>query len=123
MENTAAEKKTVFSAIQPSGSITLGNFLGAWRGCAAMQDEYRCIYALADLHTITVRQEPAKFRKNTLEAYAVEKNLAPFADLIAGLVDRQLDRYLRMEETAQEMDEKQNRREIHETDKNMGSRP
>ena len=60
---------------------------------------------------------------NTLEAYAVEKNLAPFADLIAGLVDRQLDRYLRMEETAQEMDEKQNRREIHETDKNMGSRP
>ena len=71
MENTAAEKKTVFSAIQPSGSITLGNFLGAWRGCAAMQDEYRCIYALADLHTITVRQEPAKFRKNTLEAYAL----------------------------------------------------
>lgn len=60
---------------------------------------------------------------NTLEAYAVEKNLAPFADLIAGLVDRQLDRYLRMEETAQEMDEKQNRREIHETDKTMGSRP
>lgn len=58
---------------------------------------------------------------NTLEAYAVEKNLAPFADLIAGLVDRQLDRYLRMEETAQEMDEKQKRREIHETDKTMGS--
>ena len=53
----------------------------------------------------------------------MEKNLAPFADLIAGLVDRQLDRYLRMEETAQEMDEKQNRRKIHETDKTMGSRP
>ena len=71
MENAEQQKKVIFSAIQPSGSITLGNYLGALRNWVSLQDEYRCIFALADLHTITVRQEPAKFRKNTLEAYAL----------------------------------------------------
>ncbi len=67
----ATEKKeVVFSAIQPSGTITLGNYLGAVRNWVKMQDEYNCIYALADLHTITVRQEPAKMRKNIIDAYA-----------------------------------------------------
>ena len=70
MENTAEKKKRVFSAIQPSGTITLGNYLGAVKNWAAMQDEFDCIYALADLHTITVRQEPAQFRKNIIDAYA-----------------------------------------------------
>jgi tryptophanyl-tRNA synthetase len=69
MENTE-KKQVVFSAIQPSGTITLGNYLGAVRNWVTMQDEYNCIYALADLHTITVRQNPAQFRKNILEAYA-----------------------------------------------------
>ena len=69
MENTE-KKQVVFSAIQPSGTITLGNYLGAVRNWVAMQEEYNCIYALADLHTITVRQNPAQFRKNILEAYA-----------------------------------------------------
>lgn len=64
-------KKTIFSAIQPSGTITLGNYLGALQNWITLQDEYRCIFALADLHTITVRQEPAKFRRNVLEAYAL----------------------------------------------------
>ena len=64
------KKKTVFSAIQPSGIITLGNYLGAIRNWVSMQDEYNCIYALADLHTITVRQDPATMRKNILDAYA-----------------------------------------------------
>ena len=64
MENTAPVKKqVVFSAIQPSGTITLGNYLGAIRNWVKMQDEYSCIYALADLHTITVRQEPAQMRR------------------------------------------------------------
>ena len=54
MENEQ-KKEVVFSAIQPSGSITLGNYLGALRNWVKMQDEYNCIYALADLHTITVR--------------------------------------------------------------------
>ena len=71
MENTAPVKKqVVFSAIQPSGTITLGNYLGAIRNWVKMQDEYSCIYALADLHTITVRQEPAQMRRNIIDAYA-----------------------------------------------------
>ena len=69
MENTE-KKQVVFSAIQPSGTITLGNYLGAVRNWVSMQEEYNCIYALADLHTITVRQEPAQFRRNILDAYA-----------------------------------------------------
>lgn len=71
MEQEKTEKKKiVFSAIQPSGTITLGNYLGAIKNWAAMQDEFSCIFALADLHTITVRQEPAVFRKNVADAYA-----------------------------------------------------
>lgn len=64
------KKKIALSLIQPSGTITLGNYLGALRNWVKMQDEFDCIFALADLHTITVRQEPAKMRKNILEAYA-----------------------------------------------------
>ena len=86
MENTTEKKQIVFSAIQPSGSITLGNYLGAVRNWVRMQDdpEYNCIYALADLHTITVRQEPAAFRKNIIDMYAsilacgVDTDKAPF---------------------------------------------
>lgn len=71
-QQTAQEKKKViFSAIQPSGTITLGNYLGALKNWVNMQEEFNCIFALADLHTITVRQEPAKFRANTFEAYAL----------------------------------------------------
>ena len=69
--NEAEKKKVIFSAIQPSGTITLGNYLGALRNWIGLQDEYDCIFALADLHTITVRQDPAKFRHNALEAYAL----------------------------------------------------
>ena len=62
MENQT-KKEVVFSAIQPSGTITLGNYLGAVRNWVTMQNEYNCIYALADLHTITVRQTPAVMKK------------------------------------------------------------
>ena len=68
MENE--KKKIALSLIQPSGTITLGNYLGAIRNWVTMQEEFNCIFALADLHTITVRQEPAKMRKNILDAYA-----------------------------------------------------
>lgn len=64
------KKKVALSLIQPSGTITLGNYLGAIRNWVKMQDEFNCIFALADLHTITVRQEPPKMRKNIIEAYA-----------------------------------------------------
>ena len=73
MEQTKPEerKKVIFSAVQPSGIITLGNYLGTIKNWSALQDQYDCIYALADLHTITVRQDPAEFRRHTLEAYAL----------------------------------------------------
>ncbi len=72
MENTTEiRKKRVLSMIQPTGMFTLGNYLGALKNFVALQDDYECVYALADLHAITVRQEPAAFRKNTLSAYAM----------------------------------------------------
>lgn len=72
METVKTERKPViFSAIQPSGTITLGNYLGALKNWISLQDDYDCIYALADLHTITVRQDPATFRRHALEAYAL----------------------------------------------------
>ncbi|MEE1278053.1 MAG: tryptophan--tRNA ligase [Acutalibacteraceae bacterium] len=58
-ENT---KKTVLSCIQPSGALTLGNYLGALKNWVAMQEEFDCTFAVADLHAITVRQDPQKFR-------------------------------------------------------------
>ena len=64
------KKKVALSLIQPSGTVTLGNYLGAVRNWVKMQDEFNCLLGLADLHTITVRQEPAKMRKNILDAYA-----------------------------------------------------
>ena len=70
MEETAAKKK-LFSAVQPSGSVTIGNYIGAIRNFAKLQDEYECIYAVADLHAITVRQEAAQLRRNTLELMAL----------------------------------------------------
>ena len=60
-------KKTVFSAIKPTGTPTIGNYLGALRGWQTMQDEYRCIYSVADLHSTTIYIAPAELRKNTLE--------------------------------------------------------
>ena len=70
-EKTEETKQVIFSAIQPSGTITLGNYLGALKNWIELQDRYDCIYALADLHTITVRQNPADFRRNTLTADAL----------------------------------------------------
>ncbi len=65
------KKKVIFSAIQPSGTITLGNYLGALRNWVKLQEEYNCVFAVADLHAITVRQDPQKFRQNILNAYAL----------------------------------------------------
>ena len=70
-ETVQEKKKVIFSAIQPSGSFTLGNYLGALRNWVKLQDDYNCIFAVADLHAITVRQDPQKFRHNILEAYAL----------------------------------------------------
>lgn len=64
-------KKRIFSGVQPSGNITLGNYLGAIRNWVKLQDEYECIYAMMDMHTITVRQTPAELRRRTLELLAL----------------------------------------------------
>ena len=65
------QKKKCFSAIQPSGNPTLGNYLGALKNWVALQDEFECIYSIADLHALTVRQEPADLRKQTYSAVAL----------------------------------------------------
>ncbi len=70
MENEN-QKKLIYSAIQPSGMLTLGNYLGALRNWVRLQEEYDCIYTVADLHAITVRQQTAAFRKQILETYAL----------------------------------------------------
>ncbi len=65
------DKKLIFSAIQPTGTFTLGNYIGAVRNWSPLQEEYNCIYCVADMHAITVRQDPAKLRQNSLAAYAL----------------------------------------------------
>ena len=64
-------KKVILSGIQPTGVFTLGNYIGAIRNWDKMQDEYNCAYFIADLHSLTVRQEPAALRKQTLDAFAL----------------------------------------------------
>lgn len=65
------DKKLIFSGIQPTGTFTLGNYLGAVRNWGPLQDEYNCVYCVVDMHAITVRQDPAKLRQNTLNSYAL----------------------------------------------------
>ncbi|MEK7560708.1 MAG: tryptophan--tRNA ligase [Patescibacteria group bacterium] len=60
-------KKRVFSGVQPSGDLHIGNYLGAIRQFVALQDEYSCIFCVVDEHAITVPQEPEALRKKTLE--------------------------------------------------------
>ena len=78
------EKKIIFSATQPSGRITLGNYLGALRNWVALQDDYNAIYCVADEHAITVRQDPAALRRQSLELYAqfIAKPLDPDKSII-----------------------------------------
>ncbi|MEG0770950.1 MAG: tryptophan--tRNA ligase [Clostridia bacterium] len=64
-------KKIVFSGIQPSGTLTLGNYLGAVKNWNTLQEEYNCIYSVVDLHAITVRQDPIEFRRKNIEMMAL----------------------------------------------------
>jgi len=64
------KKQIIFSGLQPSGGITLGNHIGAVKNWVEMQDLYRCLYCVVDMHTITVRQTPAELRARTLSTYA-----------------------------------------------------
>ena len=64
------QKKRMLSGIQPSGDLHLGNYLGAIKNWADRVNDYECYYFMADLHTITVRQEPAELRKRSLNQLA-----------------------------------------------------
>ena len=68
-------KKTILSGVQPSGNLTIGNYLGAIRNWIALQDEkyeeYNFLYCVMDMHAITVRQTPAELRRRTMETVAI----------------------------------------------------
>lgn len=64
-------KKVIFSGIQPTGTFTLGNYIGAVRHWVDLQEQFNCIYSVVDMHAITVMQDPSKLRQHSLEAYAL----------------------------------------------------
>ncbi len=64
-------KKRILSGIQPTGTFTLGNYIGAVRNWGLLQQEYECLYMVANMHAITVRQTPADLRRQTREAAAL----------------------------------------------------
>lgn len=70
-QQVAEKRKRSLSLIQPTSVPTLGNYLGAMRGWAAFQQEFDTVYGVADLHSITVRQDPQKLRKQTNELFAM----------------------------------------------------
>ena len=65
------KKKKILSLIQPTNTPHLGNYLGAMQNWVKMQDEFDCTYGIADLHSITVRQDPVKLRAQIRESYAL----------------------------------------------------
>ncbi|MBQ8088348.1 MAG: tryptophan--tRNA ligase [Clostridia bacterium] len=82
----AVQKQRIFSGIQPTGNLTLGNYIGALRNFGILQDEYDCLYSIVDLHALTVRQNPAELRKACLRTMSIflasgldpEKNIIYF---------------------------------------------
>ena len=65
------ERKNLYSAIQPTNNLTIGNYLGAIKNWVRLQDDYNCFYAIANMHAITVRQDPAELRRRTLSLAAL----------------------------------------------------
>ena len=85
-------KKVLYSGMQATGTLTLGNSLGAQKNWVELTDEYECIYGVMDLHSLTVRQVPAEFRKNARALYALyvaagldpEKNCIYYQSHVSG---------------------------------------
>lgn len=85
-------KKILFSGMQATGTLTLGNYLGALKNWVTLSDEYECFYSVVDLHSITVRQDPAELRKrarNLLTLYIAaglnpEKNCIYYQSHVSG---------------------------------------
>ena len=71
VEQQKVNKKVPYSAVQPTNALTIGNYIGAIRNMVAMQDEYTCFFAIANMHAITVRQVPAQLRQKTLSLLAL----------------------------------------------------
>ena len=65
------EKKRILSGIQSTGNLTLGNYLGAINNWKKMQEDYDCNFMIANLHTLTVRNDPKILRENTLNLLAL----------------------------------------------------
>ena len=86
------DKKVLFSGMQATGCLTLGNYLGALKNWLTLSEEYECFYSVVDLHSITVRQDPAEFRqkaKNLLALYIAagldpEKNCIYYQSHVSG---------------------------------------
>ena len=68
MNNT--KNKIVFSGVQPSGDLHIGNYLGAIKNFISMQHDYDCLFCVVDLHAITVKQDPTELKNNTYEVVA-----------------------------------------------------
>ena len=63
-------KKRVFSGVQPTGDLHLGNYLGAIKNFVDLQNKFECIYCIVDLHAITHHQDPKELKSNILETVA-----------------------------------------------------
>ena len=66
-----AKKPVIFSGIQPSGNLTIGNYIGALKNWVDLQTKYSCLFSLVDLHTITVRQDPKEFYQHCYDVLAI----------------------------------------------------
>lgn len=85
-------KKVLFSGMQATGNLTLGNYMGALKNWIHISDEYECFYGVMDLHSLTIRQDPAEFRKRARSLYALyvaagldpEKNCIYFQSHVSG---------------------------------------
>ena len=80
------KRKRILSGIQPTGTPTLGNYIGAVRNWALLQSDYDCLYMVADLHSLTVRQVPADLRRRTRELAALLLAVAASAVMIGVVV-------------------------------------
>lgn len=67
----SAKRKVIFSGIQPTGNLTLGNYIGALRNFKLLEDEYDCLYSIVDMHALTVRQDASELRKACLRVMSL----------------------------------------------------
>ena len=92
MEQANQAKKRIFSGIQPTGVLTLGNYIGALRNFKILEDEYDCMFSVVDMHALSVRQNPTELRQNCLKLLSLylavgldpEKSLIYFQSHVSG---------------------------------------